>query len=239
MNNAIQPILEYQGDLIRTTPSGDISLFDFIFVVGGCKSPREVWNRLLKNYPEYCHISAQYSFGGKGGAAKKTPVANKEQILQVLSALPGAAGKRYRQEAAKIVLAFFDAPAELALAAIDRTENPVDLKRIQARVDAKVSNKALNSAIQSAGGTCFAAVANINNIAIVGATAKEIQAIRGVKKTRDGLSSAELAMLNATEIYEQQAISSNNIKGDNSIILKCQSIADIMASARISVLALS
>jgi hypothetical protein len=166
-------------------------------------------------------------------------VAGKEGILQILSILPGEVGTKYRQEAAKLVLAFLEAPAELAIAAIDRIDNESDLKRVQARVEAKISNKNLNAAIQSAGGSCFAAVANINNIAILGGNAKQIQVARGVKKTRDGLSAAELSALNLTQIYEQQAIESSPDRGDNKILAKCKTIADIMATAQKSILALN
>jgi hypothetical protein len=239
MQNSIVSALSFESDEIRTTNDGRISLYDFIRVVGGQKSPHEVWKRLCEQYSEYSHILSDYSFGGKGGAAKKTIVITKEETLQILSTLPGVAGKKYRQEAAKLVLAFLDAPAELAIAAIDRIEDESDLKRVKARIDAKVSNKNLNAAIQSAGGSCFAAVANINNIAILGGTAKQIQLARGVKKTRDGLTASELSMLNATEIHEQQAIEFSLDRGDNAIIAKCKTIAEIMAEANRSILALS
>jgi hypothetical protein len=176
-------------------------------------------------------------FGIEFASNIQSIVAGKEGILQILSILPGEVGTKYRQEAAKLVLAFLEAPAELAIAAIDRIDNESDLKRVQARVEAKISNKNLNAAIQSAGGSCFAAVANINNIAILGGNAKQVA--RGVKKTRDGLSAAELSALNLTQIYEQQAIESSPDRGDNKILAKCKTIADIMATAQKSILALN
>jgi hypothetical protein len=229
--------LSFENDEIRATNDGRISVYDFIRVVGGQKDPRKTWERLKERYSEVALLCHNFQFPGKG--QRNTPVADKAATLQILNLLPGLAGKKYRQEAAKLVLAFLDAPADLAIAAIDRIKNESDLKRVKARVDAKVSNKNLNAAIQSAGGSCFAAVANINNIAILGGTAKQIQAARGVKKTRDGLSAVELSMLNATEIHEQQAIESSGDRGDNKILAKCKTIAEIMAEANKCILALS
>jgi hypothetical protein len=236
-NINIVSALSFENDEIRTTENNQMSVFDFIRVVGGSQNPSQTLKRMQKTYPEVIPMCYDFKFPGKG--QRNTPVADKEGILRILNLLPGLAGKLYRQEAAKIVLAFYDAPAELAIAAIDRIEDDFDLKRVQARIEAKISNKNLNAAIQSAGGSCFATVANINNIAILGGTAKQIQLARGVKKTRDGLTAAELSMIAATENHEQQAIESSPDRGDNRILSKCKTIADIMAQANRSILALS
>jgi hypothetical protein len=231
VDNSIVQALEFESDSIRTTPDGRMSVFDFIRVVGGQKGERKVWERLVAQYPELkvtdCH---SYKFPGKGN--RTTLVAGKTAILQILGLLPGAAGKKYRQEAARLVLAFYQAPESLANAIIDRTEDPEALKRIEQRLKTKISNKGLNSAISQAGGTCFAAVADINNIAIVGGTAKQIQAARGVKKTRDGLSRIELAMLETAELLEQEAIEEERVRGDRQIISTCKNVATTMASLR-------
>jgi len=127
---------------------------------------------------------------------------------------------------------YLEGDAGLAIEIIDRNNNPEDLKRIEQRIKTKISNKGLNSAISQAGGTCFAAVADINNIAIVGGTAKQIQAARGVKKTRDGLTRIELAMLETAELLEQEAIEEERVRGDRQIISTCKNVATTMASLR-------
>jgi hypothetical protein len=230
VDNSIVQALEFENDSIRTTSDGKVSVFDFIRVVGGQKGERKVWERLVKQYPEVVHFCHDFKFLGKG--QRNTPIVDRQGVLQILGLLPGIVGKKYRQEAAKIVLAFYQAPESLAIAAIDRTEDPEALKRIEQRVKTKISNKGLNSAISQAGGTCFAAVANINNIAIVGGTAKQIQAARGVKKTRDGLSRIELAMLETAELLEQEAIEEERVRGDHQIISTCKNVATTMASLR-------
>ena len=230
MDNSIVSFLEYQGDCIRTTPDGRMSVFDFIRVVGGQKGERKVWSRLLTQYPEVVPFCHNFKFPGAG--QRNTPTSDKEGILYILALLPGTAGKSYRSAAAKIVLAFYEAPESLANAIIDRTEDPEALKRIEQRVKAKISNKGLNFVISQAGGTCFAAVADINNIAILGGTAKQIRAARGVKQTRDGLSRIELAMLETAELLEQEAIEEDRVRGDRQIISTCKNVATTMASLR-------
>jgi hypothetical protein len=125
---------------------------------------------------------------------------------------------------------YLEGDANLAIEIIDRNNNPEDLKRIEKRIKTKQTNKSVNSAIQAAGGTCFAAVANINNLGVTGLTAKELQLARNVKQTRDGMTSLELSAISIAEEAEAHSIKAKGIRGDVAIISTCQEIANDVAA---------
>jgi hypothetical protein len=229
MSQSIVSVLSFDNDGIRTTASGQVSVFDFIRIVGGQKGERKVWERLCVTYPEVVPMCHNFKFPGKG--QRNTPVAGKKAILEILNLLPGVVGKAYRQEAAKIVLAFLDAPAELAITAIDRVQDPIDLKRIEVRAKAKVSNLGLNSAIKSCGGEkVYPVVADMNNIAVTGQCAKDLKLTRNVKQTRDGMSALELSMIEAAEQLETATLKSNKPSGDKAIASLCREVASDIAT---------
>jgi hypothetical protein len=199
--------LSFNDDEIRTTNDGRISLFDFIRVVGGQKSPHEVWKRLCEQYPEYSHILSDYSFGGKGGAAKKTIVITKEETLQILGTLPGVAGKKYRQEAAKLVLAFLDAPEELAVAAFDRITDKKKIAQTQARIDGIAARKLETNAFQESGlvtqGWQYGSLTNATYEGLLGSDAKTLKIEMGLKakeSLRDNLDDVSLAAIRLSEL---------------------------------------
>ena len=199
--------LSFDNDSIRTTEDGRMSVFDFIRVVGGQKGEREVWKRICEQYPEYCHISQQYSFGGKGGAAKKTPIANKEGILQILSILPGLAGKKYRQEAARLVLAYYDTPEDIAVQAFDRIKDPKKIAQTKARIDGIAARKLETNAFQATGlvkeNYQYGILTNATYEGLLGADAKSLKVEMGLKpkqSLRDNLDDECLAAIRLSEL---------------------------------------
>ncbi|HEY9643509.1 MAG TPA: KilA-N domain-containing protein [Coleofasciculaceae cyanobacterium] len=125
-----------------------------------------------------------------------------------------------------IVRRYFSGDVSLAEEVIDRNNNPEDLKRIELRAKAKRTNKLLNSSIAAHGGDCYRVVANINNVAVTGKTAKELKAIRQVKQTRDGLNPLELTMLAAAEELESSGIEARAAFGNEAIVGIAKSVGD-------------
>lgn len=121
---------------------------------------------------------------------------------------------------------YLQGDASLAEEIIDRNNNPEDLKRIELRAKARRTNKQLNSAIAAHGGDCYRVVANINNVAVTGKTAREIRAIRKVKHTRDGLDSLELTMLAAAEELEASGYEARGVSGNDAIVNIVKEVGD-------------
>jgi hypothetical protein len=197
--------LSFDNDSIRTTEDGRMSVFDFIRVVGGQKGEREVYNRLSVRYPEvvtYCH---NFKFPGKG--QRETPVAGKEGILYILGLLPGAVGKKYRQEAARLVLAFFEAPEELAVESFDRIQDPSKIAQTKARIDGIAARKLETNAFDATGlvteGYQYGILTNATYEGLLGADAKTLKTQMGLKprqSLRDNLPDKVLVAIQLSEI---------------------------------------
>lgn len=94
--------LESYGE-IRVTPDGCYSVFDVVEVVGGKKNPRDAWKALVEQFPEVVARTDSFKFPGRG--QQLTPITNKEGLLHIIGLLPGAVGRTYREDAAKLMLA--------------------------------------------------------------------------------------------------------------------------------------
>lgn len=133
---------EYQAE-VRLTPDNRISVFDLIRVIGGQKNPREVWKRLCtKSSAEYSEVVSfcdSFKFPGRG--QQETPVIGKEGALVLLGILPGEVGRKYRLDAAKLMLSYLEAPEELAKKAIERIEDKEKLEDVISTAQQKYISK--------------------------------------------------------------------------------------------------
>lgn len=221
MDNHIVQALEFESDSIRTTPDGRMSVFDFIRVVGGQKGERKVWERLVSQYPEIIPFCHNFKFAGKG--QRNTPVADREGILQILGLLPGLAGKKYRREAARLVLAFYQAPEDLVVAAFDRIQDPVKIQRTQARIESIATRKLETAAFAATGlvteGRQYAELTNATYEGFYGKTAQQLKLERGLSKKdslRDALDSED--ELNSCAIRLSEMAAARKAKQANSYI---------------------
>jgi hypothetical protein len=125
-------------------------------------------------------------------------VSDKEGILYILALLPGTAGKKYRAAAAKIVLAFYEAPEDLAIAAFDRIQDPKKIQRTIARIESIATRKLETAAFAATGfvteGRQYAELTNATYEGFYGKTAQELKSERGLSKKdslRDALDSED------------------------------------------------
>ncbi len=126
---------------------------------------------------------------------------------------------------------FQEADPALAESVIDRTENAEDLKRIEARARNKQTNKALNGVIASHGGEgkTFALVADINNIAVTGKTAKQIRSENGLPKkasTRPILPTSSMTHMAFLEDLEAKSIEKKRSLGHSAIVANVCDVAN-------------
>ena len=126
---------------------------------------------------------------------------------------------------------FQEADPALAESVIDRTENVEDLARIEARARNKQTNKALNGVIAAHGGEgkTFARVADINNIAVTGKTAKQIRAENGLTKkasTRPHLPTQGMNHMAFLEDLEAKSIEKKRSLGHSAIVANVCDVAN-------------
>jgi hypothetical protein len=136
------------GD-IRVSPDGQPSVFDMIRVLGGQKAPHKAWERLVESHPEVLTKCQNLQFPGAG--QRETPVAStKEDAYYILGLLPGAVGKQYREDAAKLFVTFLDKPEKVAYLALDRLSDE-ELRRVEARLKGKRTRKYFTDVLQQHG----------------------------------------------------------------------------------------
>lgn len=102
-NKAMSHLQVMNYGYIRATQDGRYSVYDTIEVLADKRNPRETFKRMCDEFPSCCHaqvttsnfpapVNVQHSF------------ANKEDILYIIGLLPGAVGRAYREDAAKVML---------------------------------------------------------------------------------------------------------------------------------------
>lgn len=205
---------------IRVTDDGQFSVFDVIRFCSNSKGggERKVYSRLSEQYSEIVSKVHNTSFGGKGGAAKSTPAATKENILYIIGLLPGAIGRAYREEAAKIFLQYLKASPELAGSVIDRA-TPEDLKKIKARLKGKEVRVSFTSVLQDHGvteGWQFGRCTDAIYRPILGGTTKIVKLERGLAQKvnlRDKLDEFELTQVMFAESLAERKIKSKSLQG--------------------------
>lgn len=160
---------------IRMTSTGQPSIFDMIKVLGGQKNPRDVWQRLTETHSEVVGKCDNFQFPGKG--QRNTPVAKtKEDAYYILGLLPGAVGRKYRDQAAKLFTRFLDDPAGLA-ASIADTLTEDEAQRLEARLAGKRTRNTFTDVLKEFGVVTqgYANCTNAVYVPILGADARQLK----------------------------------------------------------------
>lgn len=121
---------------VRQTEDGKASVLDLIRNAITGRGERKVWQRLKEQYPELEGLTERVTFLTRDGQRERTstPVVDLEGWLQILALLPGAAGKKYRQAAADLVVRVWKGDAELGLQIMLRDADKVAVGRAKRRI---------------------------------------------------------------------------------------------------------
>ena len=208
---------DFENSEIRATEDGRFSVFDVIKFCGK-KNPRDAWKSLANEYIEVVAKTDNFKFSGRG--QQETPVANRENILYIIGLLPGAIGKAYREESAKIFVQYLDASPELAESVIDRA-TPETLKRIEDRLKSKKIRATFTTVLQEHGvskGWEFAKCTDAIYKPILGGTTKEVKQVRSLanqESLRDQVDDFELTQIMFAESLAERKIKKNQLYGFN------------------------
>lgn len=129
---------------VRQTEDGKASVLDLIRNAITGRGERKVWQRLKADHPELERLVGSVTFPdatGRKTPSHATPVVDLEGWLQILALLPGAAGKKYRQLAADLVVRVWRGDAELGLQIMLRDADKAAVKRAKARLRVSDFNK--------------------------------------------------------------------------------------------------
>lgn len=128
---------------VRQKEDGKASVLDLIRNAITGRGERKVWQRLKEQHPELEGLVERVTFLTRDGQRERTstPVVDLEGWLQILALLPGAAGKKYRQLAADLVVRVWRGDAELGLQIMLRDADKAAVKRAKARLRVSDFNK--------------------------------------------------------------------------------------------------
>ena len=128
MTDSLFMIIPELAAKIRRTDDGRCSVYDLISATGK-GNPRDVWKTLVSRHPEVVGKTDNLKFPGSG--QRETPITDLRGWLYILALLPGAMGKKYREEAAQLVTRYMKGDQSLIDEIKDRqpeaapTSNPV------------------------------------------------------------------------------------------------------------------
>jgi hypothetical protein len=146
-------------------------------------------------------------------------------MYQILMLCPGKRGAEFRRWAAGII-----ADPDKALDHAVRKYRRLGWsdKQIKARLDGKVARYQLTDTLKNHGVAYpheYARCTNAVNVGLFGQTAKQLQASRKVKSTRDGLDELELAALTLAEIKSGRTIEDTQAWGADQCEGICSDVA--------------
>lgn len=216
-----------QGN-IRITSAGQPSVYDMIRVLGGQKNPHQVWERLTETHAEVVPKCENFRFHGRG--QRDTPVARtKEDAYYILGLLPGEAGKRYREDAARLFTAFLTDPASVAAAAVARMSGE-EKDWLEARLVGKRTRHTFSDNLKEAGvqGYGYAVCTNAVYEPVLGADAKTLKQQRNLpikssnlpiksSNLRDTLTLKELNDLETAERIAAGQIKRTGVRGNTPV----------------------
>jgi hypothetical protein len=118
---------------IRITPDKQISVFDFIKVVGGQTQPDKTWKNILKEHEkEVRNYFTNFKFLGQG--QRLTPVINVQGMVKLLFWLPGETAKQFRSKSAEVMIRYLGGDTTLIdeIKAIDQEhiDNPNNIAQV-------------------------------------------------------------------------------------------------------------
>lgn len=144
-------------------------------MLGGSSNPRRDWARIAEAHSEVVPKTYNYRFPGKG--QRETPVAKtKEDVFYILGLLPGAVGRKYREEAARLFVSYLENPEQLAVEVADRL-TPEESARLEVRLKGKRTRHVFGDRLKEHGveGYGYARCTNAIYEPVLGANAKTLK----------------------------------------------------------------
>lgn len=223
-------IPELDNAKIRRTPDGLASVFDLIAAIGQRSNPRQVWKDLQLRFPEVVQKTDNFKFDGQG--QRETPVTDRQGWAYIIGLLPNAIGKKYREEAARLVIRYLDANVTLAEEIVEKTNDEQGLERLQQRIKSKKIRNEHTRTLCARGvreGLDFAICTNKTYLGLYGTNAAGLRKLKNlplkanVRNSMDtnelievgfseNLSTRKIKQVNAYGVKECGSINSNTAK---------------------------
>ena len=204
MANPYNPLAKWEDGgvdgSIRISAEGQPSVFDMIKVLGGQKSPTKVWQRLIESHSEVATKCRYLLFPGPG--QRETPVAkDKEAAYYILGLLPGAVGKKYREDAAKVFVQALDDPAGLVERLAPRLTDE-ESKWLEARLSGKRDRHHFTHNLRRAGVNSQNGFADCTNAIYLPVLGHKASALKKIIRAEKGITAKNVSIRDNLQINE-------------------------------------
>jgi hypothetical protein len=202
MANPYNPLAKWEDGgvdgSIRISQVGQPSVFDMIKVLGGQKNPKQAWLRLKESHPEVVPKCDYLLFPGPG--QRETPVAkDKEAAYYILGLLPGAVGKKYREDAAKVFVQALDDPAGLVERLAPRLTDE-ESKWLEARLSGKRDRNNFTSTLRRAGVATQNGYRDCTNAIYLPVLGHNASQLKGIIRKAKGITTKNIVLRDHFEI---------------------------------------
>ena len=217
----------------RITPDKQhISVIDVISSITKLKQSSKYWNDLKKKIPDLKSSTSFYKFSTGGKGQRNTPIISFDNLVLLLAAMSHNYQRAFRfmHCVQELLRKYISADITLADDILQRNNNRKDIQWLANRTKSKLTVLQLNESIKNHNGhgKIYPIVSNLNNVAITGQTAKQLQLSRGINnnQTRDGLTDSELIRLSFLQDIEYQKFNVDNVNGNQEIANSVKLVVD-------------
>lgn len=221
---------------IRTTDDGKLSVIDVIRELTGYKQDYagQILRRIKSDSEAVRANLPEHKFDGE--RQRKTPVADRETVINIMQMLPGIAGDKFRKEVAKVVLQYLDADITLADDIIQRTNDPEKLNWIAQRAKGKAVRNKLTSTLAHHGVNKegFRDCTNAIYKPLFGGTAAVVRQKVGVPEganPREAMTTMQLSAVSLAEEGAGMIIEKQDRRGNWQCEQACLQSSSIIANA--------
>ncbi|UQN07223.1 DNA damage response protein DdrC [Deinococcus sp. QL22] len=143
-----------------------------------------------------------------------------DEFARLAFVLTTTEAKRWRKRAQTLLARAMQGDVRLSAQIAERNPDPEARRWLAARLESTDARRTLMSTVARHGGegNVYGQLGSISNRSVLGTDSATIRRERGVKQTRDGLSSAELLRMAYVDTATERAIQDHGAHGNTAIL---------------------
>lgn len=148
------------------------------------------------------------------------PTLSLGEFVRLAFALDTAGARRWRRRAQDLMVRAMRGDVRLAAQIAERNPSVQERRWLSARLESTAARRELLATVARHGGQgqIFGQLGSLNNLAVLGKSSDQLREERGVKNTRDGLTSEELLRMAYLDTATARAISEQGAQGNAEIL---------------------
>lgn len=155
------------------------------------------------------------------------PTVGVPDFVRLAFTLDTPQARRWRKRAQELLIRAMQGDVRLSAQIAERNPDPEARRWLTARLESTHARRELMSTVarHGGGGNVYGQLGSISNRSVLGTDSATIRRERGVKATRDGLSSTELLRLAYLDMATARAIQEKGAQGNDAILKLHQFVA--------------